>query len=36
MNCTNLENLTPDIITGLSDKAPSVKKNICMFLEKAA
>lgn len=35
MQCINIEGLKDDLIgTGLSDKAPSVKKNTCTFLEK--
>lgn len=34
--CTNLEFLKEDLIAaGLSDKAPSIKKNTCTLIEKA-
>lgn len=36
MLCTNLENILQDLITGLQDKAPSVKKYVCLFIEKTA
>lgn len=37
LNCINLEIILPDIIAGLSDKGvPTVKKNICLFIDKAA
>jgi hypothetical protein len=35
-NCTNLEALASDIAAGINDKAPTVKKNICIYLEKIA
>ena len=35
-NCTNLEVLAPDIVIGINDKAPTVKKNICGYLSKVA
>lgn len=34
--CTNLENILPEIIAGLADKAPTVKKNLCIYIEKFA
>lgn len=35
-NCTNMEILASDIAAGINDKAPTVKKNICQYLEKIA
>ena len=32
--CTNIEYLNQDIIAGIVDKAPTVKKNVCAFLER--
>lgn len=33
-NCTNLEAISSDIVAGISDKAPTVKKNVCTYLSK--
>lgn len=35
-NCTSMEALAPDIAEAICDKAPTVKKNICSYLEKLA
>lgn len=34
--CTNLENILENVLASLADKAPSVKTNVCAFIEKAA
>lgn len=34
--CTNLEFMLNELLAGLLDKAPSVKRNICNFIERAA
>jgi hypothetical protein len=34
IECTNLEGLCSDLVEGIQDKAPTVKKNTCLFLEK--
>lgn len=34
--CTNIENISSEIIASLSDKSPLVKRQICLFIEKAA
>jgi cytoskeleton-associated protein 5 len=34
--CTNLENLLPELVPAFTDKAPSVKKNVCDYISKAA
>jgi hypothetical protein len=36
LECVTIENIMHDIITGLQDKAPTVKKSICAFLDKSA
>jgi hypothetical protein len=35
-NCTSMEAIASDIAAGISDKAPTVKKNVCAYLEKLA
>lgn len=35
LECINLEMILSDIVTALSDKAPTVKKQMCIFLDKA-
>lgn len=35
LDCTNLEHIQEEIISGLGDKAPTIKINLCLFLEKA-
>jgi hypothetical protein len=36
IDCTTLEFILPEVIDGLSDKLPTVKKHTCAFLEKIA
>lgn len=34
--CTNIENISSEIVASLSDKSPLVKRQVCLYLEKAA
>lgn len=34
--CTSLENILPEVVASLSDKSPLVKKQVCLFIEKAS
>ena len=33
-NCTNLEVIAQDIAAAVEDKAPTVKNNICLYIER--
>ena len=34
IDCTTLDPIVPDIVSAINDKAPTVKKHTCTFLEK--
>lgn len=36
LSCCTLEDILSDLVTAISDKAPTVKKNTCLFIERLA
>lgn len=34
IECTTLEHIVPDLVIALADKAPTVKRHTCLFLDK--